>query len=430
MTIPVSKVSKLLCAKVSDFIKNGSWHCYTVLITNLVALWSEISAVQLPYSDIDDKLVWLDSLEGTLSLSIAYEFKRSKQVIVPWDRWVWRQCFRPRNSIILWKFLHGKILTDDLLLQRGFSFASMCSLCHASVETCHHLFFECSFSKKVWSAILSLFQVTTHFQDIYAFFSYPLQHGFGTQLQLLWWGMIGAGFYAIWDARNSVRFDECRKLPECLAHSIKLQIREIDTWGLGSMQNSVEELCILSALGVSGRASRPRQVREVIWHTPSAVQVKVNTDGAAHGAPGLAGYGGIFRDHLGNCLSCFAGSMGIATALEAELQAIISAVSMASNRGWNSLWIECDSAIVLHFLANKGGSIPWRLSVAWDDCCNILSSMQIKFSHIYREGNQVADCLANYGLNHNGQFWWDSCPPCASAAFVHNLQGLPNFRFC
>ena len=52
--------------------------------------------------------------------------------------------------------------------------------------------------------------------------------------------MIGAGFYAIWDARNSVRFDECRKLPECLAHSIKLQIREIDSWGLGTMQNSVE----------------------------------------------------------------------------------------------------------------------------------------------------------------------------------------------
>ncbi|KAM5549758.1 hypothetical protein ABKV19_000926 [Rosa sericea] len=388
----------------------------------------EISAIKLPYSDMEDRLVWLDSSDGNLSLSIAYELKRSKQAIVPWDRWVWRQCFRPRNSVTLWKFLHGKLLTDDLLLQRGFSFASMCSLCHAYVETTHHLFFECSFSMKVWSAFLSWFKVNTLFLDIYAFFSYPLQHGFGTQFQLLWWGMMGAGFYSLWNARNSIRFDERRLTVDCLIHSIKLQIREVDSWGFGIMRNSVDELCIFSALGISGRASRTHQIREVNWHAPCAFQLKVNTDGAARGTPGLAGYGGIFRDHLGNCMGCFAGSMGIATALEAELQAIIHAVTIASGKGWTSLWIECDLAVAIHFLANKNCSVPWRLTVDWSNCCTILSSMQIRFSHIYREGNQVADCLANYGVDHEGHYWWDSCPPCASVTFVHNLQGLPNFR--
>ncbi|XP_062011846.1 uncharacterized protein LOC133728442 [Rosa rugosa] len=145
------QLSKLLCANVSDFIKDGSWYRSSNLIADLDALWSEISAIRLPYSDMEDKLVWLDSSDGSLSLSIAYELKRSKQL-------------------------------------------------------------------------------------------------------------------------------------------------------------------------------------------------KVNTDGAARGTLGLAGFGGIFRDHLGNCMGCFAGSMGIATALEAELQAIIHAVLIASGKGWTSLWIECDSA--------------------------------------------------------------------------------------
>ncbi|XP_062020702.1 uncharacterized protein LOC133737096 [Rosa rugosa] len=243
---------------------------------------------------MEDRLVWLDSSDGNLSLSIAYELKRSKQAIVPWDRWVWRQCFRPRNSVTLWKFLH----------------------------------------------------VTTLFLDISAFFSYPLQHGFGTQLQLLWWGMMGAGFYSLWNARNSIRFDERRLTVDYLIHSIKLQLREVDSWGFGIMRNSVDELCIFSALGISGRASRTHQIHEVNWLAPSAFQLKVYTDGAARGTPRLAGYGGIFRDHLGNFMGCFAGSMGIAIALEAELQAIIHAVTIASGKGWNSLWIECDSAMV------------------------------------------------------------------------------------
>ncbi|XP_062014240.1 uncharacterized protein LOC133730715 [Rosa rugosa] len=81
------RLGKLLCAKVSDFIRDGSWYCSTNLIADLSALWSEISAVRLPYSDMEDKLVWLDSSDGSLSLSIAYEFKRSKQAIVLWDRW-------------------------------------------------------------------------------------------------------------------------------------------------------------------------------------------------------------------------------------------------------------------------------------------------------------------------------------------------------
>ncbi|KAL6204387.1 hypothetical protein ACLB2K_021655 [Fragaria x ananassa] len=170
-------------------------------------------------------------------------------------------------------------------------------------------------------------------------------------------------------------------------------------WLILGVWDSVDELCILRALGINGRTSKPHQIREVNWHAPNAFEFKVNIDGATRGTLGPAGYDGIFRDHLGNCMGCFAGSMGIAIALEAELQAIIHAVSMTSRKGWQSLWIECDSTIAIRFLANNKCSVPWSLRADWINCRTILSSMQVRFSHILREGNQVADCLAKFGVD-------------------------------
>nr|XP_004309966.2 PREDICTED: uncharacterized protein LOC101295881 [Fragaria vesca subsp. vesca] len=141
------------------------------------------------------------------------------------------------------------------------------------------------------------------------------------------------------------------------------------------------------------------------------------------------GFGGIFRDHLGQVLCCFSGNLGIATALEAELQAVIHAIQMASQRGWRSLWIESDSTLVIHFLSSFQVDVPWRFTTEWFNCRTILTSMTVKVSHIYREGNRVADCLANFGADNAGVHWWDSYPPCAITAYSRDLADFPNYRF-
>ncbi|KAL6144814.1 hypothetical protein ACLB2K_055504 [Fragaria x ananassa] len=195
------------------------------------------------------------------------------------------------------------------------------------------------------------------------------------------------------------------------------------------MKNTVGELCILHRIGIKGRPSKAPKIVEVMWHVPFIYQVKLNTDGAARGSPGLAGFGGIFRDHLGQVLGCFSGNLGIANALEAELQAVIHAIQMASQRGWHSLWIESDSTLVIHFLSSFQVDVPWRFTTEWFNCRTILTTMTVKVSHIYREGNSVADCLANFGADNVGVHWWDSCPPCAITAYSRDLAGFLNYRF-
>jgi len=63
-------------------------------------------------------------------------------------------------------------------------------------------------------------------------------------------------------------------------------------------------------------------------HTPLPL-LKLNFDGASKGNPSLAGIGGAFRNHLGDILHIFSESMGINTNNVAELQALVTRLTIA-----------------------------------------------------------------------------------------------------
>lgn len=98
---------------------------------------------------------------------------------------------------------------------------------------------------------------------------------------------------------------------------------KIDFLIIGFMKNSVTELCILHSIGTKGRPTRAPKIAEVLRCSLSFSQIKFNTDDVARDSYGLAGYGGIFRDHMGLSLGCFASHLGLASALEVDLQVVI-----------------------------------------------------------------------------------------------------------
>ena len=86
-------------------------------------------------------------------------------------------------------------------------------------------------------------------------------------------------------------------------------------------------------------------------------------------------------------------------AFEAELSTVIKAIEYAFDFGWSNLWIECDSSYMISLLSCRSSIVPWRFLSSWRRCLVYLSSMEIFVSHIYREGNQVADSLVSHGLS-------------------------------
>ena len=56
--------------------------------------------------------------------------------------------------------------------------------------------------------------------------------------------------------------------------------------------------------------------------------------------------------------------------------------------------------------------------------------MVIHVSHIYREGNQVADGLASRAPSIESSTWWHSARSFVSHLVNNDVVGKSNFRFC
>ncbi|KAE9589176.1 putative ribonuclease H-like domain-containing protein [Lupinus albus] len=192
--------------------------------------------------------------------------------------------------------------------------------------------------------------------------------------------------------------------------------------------NDIKEFTILKLFNIDIHYNKAPRIIEIIWKPPASGWIKINTVGAAHGAPGLSGGGSIFRDNKGDCLGCFSASFGIQTTIFAELYTVILAIDLAFHNGWKVIWLECDSTTVVDIFLGKAKP-PWKLLSRWRHCEFLLKSMMCHVSHIYREGNSCADKLTNYGIHSNVFNWWNEAPSFILEEWRRNSLSLPAYRF-
>jgi len=79
--------------------------------------------------------------------------------------------------------------------------------------------------------------------------------------------------------------------------------------------------------------------------------IKCNTDGST--TLNTSSCGGIFRDKNSKFVLCFVENTGVGNAYHAELSGAMSVIELAAQHNWNSLWLECDSALVVNAFKNQ-----------------------------------------------------------------------------
>jgi hypothetical protein len=134
---------------------------------------------------------------------------------------------------------------------------------------------------------------------------------------------------AIWFARNQIRFNNLTISWQSIISMIKANVTLSGNNSRKVSSNSIRDFVLLKQFNVCIHHSSIPLIKEVIWSPPSFLWIKCNVDGAAKGNPGIAGCGGVFRNHRADLIHCFAVPLGITSSTHAELYATILAIEVA-----------------------------------------------------------------------------------------------------
>lgn len=296
------------------------------------SLVNEIEQVIIPICQIEDQMIWEHSDNGEMAFKDAFKFLHKPNQNLSWGKLIWSPFIPPSKSFILWRLLHNKMPTDDQLKNRGCMMAYVCSLCCNEEETSMHLFLNCSFAKDIWSRISMILNCqidTSSYQSILSI----LKRNWSFQLKDIVLSSLISVICAIWYLSNQVRY---KNKHASVSQAISLITSSIFLSGRmssGCMQSSIDEFTIPQSFSVEGHPTKAPKYIQVNWFPPKCGWIKCNSDGAAHGSPGHAPCGDLFRDSSGAILGCFSSYIGIGTAFDAELLGAVLAVEIVFNRG-------------------------------------------------------------------------------------------------
>ncbi|MFA6322891.1 MAG: ribonuclease HI family protein [Candidatus Buchananbacteria bacterium] len=127
----------------------------------------------------------------------------------------------------------------------------------------------------------------------------------------------------------------------------------------------------------------------------------IHTDGGARGNPGPAGIGAVID--FGGQQYLLKKYIGEATNNQAEYQAVILALEKAKELGATELDIYLDSELVKQQLSGAYKVKNEGLGVLFVQVWNLAQGFgKVKYFHIYREDNKLADKLVNQAIDEAG----------------------------
>ncbi|XP_070019940.1 uncharacterized protein [Nicotiana sylvestris] len=114
------------------------------------------------------------------------------------------------------------------------------------------------------------------------------------------------------------------------------------------------------------------KVTKVMWEFPSAGWLKVNTDGASRGNPGRSSIGFCIRNEKGDIVKSVGKEIEETTNTVAEAKAMVEALRFCRSHQFSHV----------------------------EEMMQLMNGSNYKVTHIHREGNKLADHLANYALDY------------------------------
>ncbi|XP_060190601.1 uncharacterized protein LOC132619846 [Lycium barbarum] len=113
---------------------------------------------------------------------------------------------------------------------------------------------------------------------------------------------------------------------------------------------------------------------------------------------GEVSYGFCLRNSDGNLIYAQAEDIGIATNTEAEVRGVLQAVRYCKNVQMDHIIMQTDSQLI-HRVLLEDWKPSWKISQWVEEIQELETGMDIIYTHILREGNKLANALANQALD-------------------------------
>ncbi|GKV06468.1 hypothetical protein SLEP1_g18364 [Rubroshorea leprosula] len=390
-------------------LPNGRWNLDYVAYPLPQDIIQRIAATPIQrHSYEKDSFIWNSSSNDKFSMKSAYYMAKNIQ----WSNeddwsWIWKVSTIPKIQYFLWLLMHGRILTFDTLAQWGVVQNNRCPRCSNGPETLDHLFRECHYASSFWDSI-SPYSSTSHNQnlDFKSWIKSNVCWKNPNNIPSTWPTFFSYAIWSIWYSRNQLVHDK-RQIP----------IMELKRTTLDKAQEFIGN-------NLNCAEPKPKNTISVGWVPPSSGFVKLNSDGSALGNPGMAGAGGLLRDHLGRWIIGFSRNIGWTTSIAAELWAIRDGLEVAISKGLSKIIVEIDSKIATILIESADISLH-SLGILISDCRSLLGRFaDAQISHIYREANTAADFMAKLGTSSAMNFvLYDGSPPGISSFLYHDCIG-------
>ncbi|XP_075503965.1 uncharacterized protein LOC142541291 [Primulina tabacum] len=377
--------------RVFHFLSEGAWDFDLLCAVVAPSVAEAITLTPIAFGQ-PDLALWIHSSDGAFSIRSAWELVRLRDpvsdILTPcWGRWL-----RPTMSFFLWRFWHQWLPLDDMLQRRGFELASRCQCCDMS-ETFTHVFIDGPIARYVWHFFGAIFRVripcTGDLRLFLSAWKRNLHWAPGGHVKeflpfiVLWF---------LWMARNDAKHRQLRISGETVKSQILSYLRLAHAAFIVKPKHWLGAFEAARSLGIFVAFQRTHRLAIVRWLCPPPGCFKLNVDGSSRGNPGESSVGGVVRDSSGRVVLSFSEFIGVGTNVRAELWAVWRGLLICSDLGLFPLWVETDSQISLQILRSR--RCHWDLHHTVTRILFLLRGRAVHFSHIFREGNSVADALA------------------------------------
>lgn len=309
-------------------------------------------SIPIPLFDQEDEFIWGPAANGNFSIKSATWIQYNDLSPHPKTKLlnlIWKLDIPPKVKIFTWLLIRGRLKTRDRLSRFVQNMDANCALCHNSIESLNHLFYDCPFAHNVWH-LSGLYATPINAPNLISWLddlvSLNNDKLLLSHILLICW--------QIWDSRNKWIFQQVTP------HPTKV-VNVAYSLGCEFWHANPPQMC------------KKNDFSSIKWKPPDTSFAKLNFDGAvSHTTSAAIGF--IIRDDMGNPLLVGAKKSHSLSVPVTEALALREGLSTAFQRGIKKIQVEGDSKLVIDCI--RGSTfIPWRLKYLVADIKELAESL-------------------------------------------------------